>query len=269
MFIFTINCYKYIVIQYNMKLNFKLLPFVLALFGMFFCSCNSEPGPWTPVVYNTIANSIPGIVVPNKSNGYGIASNITVYFDSTTQYKRTFASGCFGNDSGQLNYKDIGLVTVNGVALTKFPNNCYTSNTGDGLQNVFNFSANAIWNVTYSSFPTGVVDAGVFPTTPIIINNSVLDLDTSNIIQNFPVTNADTIIYAIGNGQGRYILKGKSKNSTSCLFTKEELATIGATSKGLVQVSAYRRYKYVPVGKPEVFYFYNNSAYVLQNVVIQ
>jgi hypothetical protein len=269
MIIFTFKCLKYIVIQYNMKIKFSFLPLLFAIIAIVFSSCNNEPGPWTPIVYNTIANGAPGIVLPLKSNGYGIASNITVYIDSVTQYKRTAASGCFGNDSGKMNYKNIGQVLVNDVALTIYPNNCYTSNTGDGLDNVFDFTGKAIWKVNYSNVLTGNVDAGVFPTTPIIVTKAEIDLDTTNIIQNFPVTNADTIIYAIGNGAGKFILKGKSKTSTSCAFTKEELASIGATSNGLIQVSAYKRIKITPAGKPEVFYFYNNTAYVKQNVSIK
>ena len=247
MIIFTFKCLKYIVIQYNMKIKFSFLPLLFTIIAIVFSSCNSEPGPWTPIVYNTIANGAPGIVLPLKSNGYGIASNITVYIDSVTQYKRTAASGCFGNDSGKTN----------------------TSNTGDGLDNVFDFTGKAIWKVNYSNVLTGNVDAGVFPTTPIIVTKAEIDLDTTNIIQNFPVTNADTIIYAIGNGAGKFILKGKSKTSTSCAFTKEELASIGATSNGLIQVSAYKRIKITPAGKPEVFYFYNNTAYVKQKVLIK
>lgn len=252
-----------------MKKNRFFLPLFFALGAVFLFSCNKEPGPWTPTVFNTIANGNPGLIIPANSTGYCIAADIIIYVDSLTQYNRSFASACIGNTIGLTDYKDIGILKVNGIALTKYPNNCYTSNTGDGITDVIDFTSGANWLVSYKGFPIGTIPAGPLPSKPIVVSAPTIQLDTSYTIQNFPVTGGDTVIYAIGDGYGRFIYKGKSKTSTSCTFTKEEMATLGASSRGLIQVNSYKRSVLSPVGTTDNFYFYNNSAFVKQNISIQ
>lgn len=261
-------------------LKIVLIRFSLLL-SVFFVltACNQEPGPSIPTEFNTLRDGRIGITIPVNSWGYGIANKLTIVVDSLEQYQRTSGTACFYDTLVSIgNIKNVGNVSINAKAMALYPNNCYTINTGEGLEQVIDFSSGSIWSIVGGGgvIVPDTITGGAFPSSPVIRNLPVIDIDTNFTVLNFPVTGAYEVVYAIGNASGKFVYKVKTGTSTSCTFTKEELSELGASSQGIIQVNAYNIkqvnaiyiHNTIPLLRPKPHHFINNTVYVLQNVLM-
>ncbi|MCS6820092.1 MAG: hypothetical protein RMJ53_06930 [Chitinophagales bacterium] len=221
-----------------MKKFFWLFITALIVLSAFY-SCKKEDTAEPPIP----KNELPGTPIPEnaryffKSSVFHVSS-INAYGQST-EYKIGDAFAFFKNDSDVK--ISAGELTINGLPLSLEQGNYVYKKLGNFPEGVPFTGNTATWTASGDTAgvpPFSINDNSPFPAKPVILDKKI------NTQENFLLAARDTIIadstiFIIAGPKGS-LKKVKGPNSRSCLFSKDELKTIGTgRSLGLIQISAY------------------------------
>ncbi|HRN93460.1 MAG TPA: hypothetical protein PL084_01935 [Chitinophagales bacterium] len=223
-----------------MKTIFLSLSVAVAIaFGATSCNKTEENNVPTP------KNTAPATSIPDdagfffKSSLFYVSS--TNAYGQSSEYKVGDGFGFFKNSSGQK--VNAGDVTLNTWPLEKDGEGNYKFKNLGNVPEGVSFTNNwAVWQATGDT-ATGipvvnVTDGTPFPAKPTIQDKKI------NTQENFILMAGDTIIadstVFVLSGPNASIRKVKGPNAKSCVFSKEEMQTLGTgRSLGLIQISPF------------------------------
>jgi hypothetical protein len=204
-------------------------------------SCKKETDTQTSIPKNTL----PPVSIPDdaqiffRSSLFFVSSAGT--YGQTAEYKVGDAFAFFKDFA--FAKVSAGEVTVNGFPLSKDANGNYTytkpGNVPEGISFIGNLAAWRTTGDTASGIPAiAVDDNSPFPAKPIIQDRKINTQETFLLAARDSVI-ADSTVFIIAGPKGS-VRKVKGPNARSCVFSKEELKTLGTgRSLGLIQISPF------------------------------
>ena len=154
---------------------------------------------------------------------------------------------------------DAGTVSCNAKELDPQSNDSYIFIPGLTDQEGIDFTDGSEWEVSGNSSVMAFTEIySRFPSTPVVTSG---DVDTSTDyeleIESTVGSSADSLYYIIYGGED-YVMKTVDPFTSSVTFTASEMSSLGATSNGLIQVTAYSMVSRVNNGK--TYYFVNETV---------
>lgn len=205
-------------------------------------------------------NSTPTANTPNDADGAFVAIKTitfqTVPIVGQIEVELGTAAAWFGTPN---TWVDGGSVDCNTKSLTKQSNNSYIFTPSATDQTGVDFSGgSADWTIggnTSNSVPSfnfnhccSYPDVNGITAADEISTGSDYTLTATGF-----VTGADSVIFVMA-GPDNYILKVMPPNTSSCLFTAAEMATLGTGSNvGLLQIAPYSLTSTIQSGKKYYF----------------
>lgn len=216
-----------------------LFPLSVALvLTLAFSSCKKDGNTTAPIP----KNEIPEASIPDGADYFFKAMQFYVMSSNTQGQSQEYYVGdayAFFKDRA-----DVGEVTLNAWPLKRADDGTYFYENLGNVPGGISFSSNdwAVWDATGDTAkgiaPIHLDDPTPFPANPVITDKKINTQESFFLIAADTII-ADSTIFTI-SGPNATLRKVKGPNAKSCVFSKEEMATLGTgRSLGLIQISPY------------------------------
>lgn len=214
---------------------------VVAIIALGVSSCNKEKENNVPTPKNAVpATSIPDDADLFFKSSLFYVSNTNAYGQSS-EYKVGDGFCFFKNSTGQK--VNAGDVSLNSWPLEKDGEGNYKfKNLGNVPEGVSFTASWAVWQATGDT-STGIpqidiTDGTPFPAKPTIQDKKI-NTQESFILMAGDTIIADSTVFVL-SGPNASLRKVKGPNAKSCVFSKEEMQSLGTgRSLGLIQISPF------------------------------